>query len=61
MATSHLRAAEKIAKTNRDRLREVNRLRASWVAGSELTPAQLALIQPTLKQAFLEREERRAA
>ena len=36
-------------------------LQNSWVTGSELTAAELAEIQPRLKQQFLEREARRTS
>jgi hypothetical protein len=32
----------------------------SWVEGTEMTAEELERVQPTLKEAFLERESRRA-
>ena len=49
------------AEERRSRAIENAARRRKWVPGSELTSAELARIQPTLKQDFYEREERRAA
>lgn len=55
-----IRALDRKRDLERARQARVRELERSWVAGSELTPAQLAEIQPNLKAAFLEREGRKA-
>lgn len=49
------------SEEQRSKAAEVAAKRRKWVPGSELTPAQLAQVQPDLKRAFLERENQRAA
>jgi hypothetical protein len=41
--------------------KKVAKLRAQWVPGSEMTPAQLEATHRALKADFLAREERRRA
>lgn len=47
-----LKEAENRAKAAQ---KQLDRLRKSWVAGSEMTPQELALVQPGLKRACAER------
>ena len=49
------------AEERRSRAAENAARRRQWVPGSELTSAELARIQPSLKQDFYEREQARAA
>lgn len=56
-----LREAGNGAKKNQAQRKMLDRLFKKFVGDSEMTAEQLAQIQPTLKQQFMEREARRAA
>lgn len=56
-----LKEAGNRAKSAYARQKQLERLRKSWVAGSEMTAEQLAEIQPALKRGFYERETERNA